>query len=94
VSAAKADLINSGPSESFLSPLLYRPFDNRFTYWTGRTKGFLAYPRRDVMQHVVKRHNLGMIFNRQIVGESVSHFGVSRIPICHGTFYLGNKGQD
>ena|GEM_PF-2574060 len=46
------------------------------------------------MQHVVGHKNVGMIFNRQIVGDSVSHFGVSRIPICHGTFYLGNKGQD
>ncbi|MFH1418769.1 MAG: type ISP restriction/modification enzyme [Planctomycetota bacterium] len=94
VSGARVDLVGSGPSQKFLSPILYRPFDTRFTYWTGRTKGFLAYPRREVMQHVVNRHNVGMIFNRQIVGESVSHFGVSRIPICHGTFYLGNKGQD
>jgi len=29
-------------------------------------------------------------------GLSLIHiyFGVSRVPICHGTFYLGNKGQD
>jgi hypothetical protein len=46
------------------------------------------------MQHIVGRRNIGLIFNRQIVGNSISHFGVSRIPICHGTFYLGNKGQD
>jgi hypothetical protein len=94
VSTAKADIAASGPSQNFISPILYRPFDTRFTYWTGRTKGFLAYPRRDVMQHVVGRTNIGMIFNRQVVGEIVSHFGVARVPICHGTFYLGNKGQD
>jgi predicted helicase len=94
VAAAKADIATSGPSERFLCPILYRPFDVRFTYWTGRTRGFLAYPRREVMQHLVGHDNVGMIFNRQIVGENVSHFGVSRIPICHGTFYLGNKGQD
>lgn len=46
------------------------------------------------MQHVIGYKNVGMIFNRQIVGDSVSHFGVARMPICHGTFYLGNKGQD
>jgi predicted helicase len=94
VAAAKADLAASGPSQRYLSQILYRPFDIRFTYWTGRTKGFLAYPRREVMQHVVGRRNVGMIFNRQIVGDNVSHFGVARTPICHGTFYLGNKGQD
>ena len=94
VSGAKADISASGPNQRYLCPILYRPFDIRFTYWTGRTKGFLAYPRREVMQHIVGHHNVGMIFNRQIVGDSVSHFSVARIPICHGTFYLGNKGQD
>jgi len=94
VAGAKADVAASGPDQRYLCPILYRPFDIRFTYWTGRTKGFLAYPRREVMQHIVGCRNVGMIFNRQIVGDSVSHFGVSRIPICHGTFYLGNKGQD
>ena len=94
VAAAKADIKASGPNQRHLCAILYRPFDRRFTYWTGRTKGFVAYPRRDVMQHLIGRRNIGMIFNRQIVGDSVSHFGVARIPICHGTFYLGNKGQD
>jgi type I restriction-modification system DNA methylase subunit len=94
VKAAKADVAASGPNQRFLCPILYRPFDTRFTYWTGTTKGFLAYPRREVMQHIVGHRNVGLIFNRQVVGDSVSHFGVARVPICHGTFYLGNKGQD
>jgi len=94
VAGAKADLAESGPNKRYVTQLLYRPFDLRYTYWTGKTKGFLAYPRRDVMQHVIGRKNFGMIFNRQIVGDIISHFGVSRFPICHGTFYLGNKGQD
>ena len=94
VAAAKADVATGGPNQRYLCPILYRPFDIRFTYWTGKTRGFLAYPRREVMQHVIGHKNLGMIFNRQIVGDSVSHFCVARMPICHGTFYLGNKGQD
>ena len=32
--------------------------------------------------------------NKKFVGEDFSHAGVSDIPICHGTFYLGNRGQD
>ena len=94
VANAQDDIEENGLSERWLTPILYRPFDMRWTYWTGKTKGFLAYPRRAVMQHIVGRKNLGLIFNRQIVGDSVSHFGVARVPICHGTFYLGNKGQD
>ena len=94
VAGAKADISASGPDKRFIKRILYRPFDSRFTYWTGKTKGFLAYPRREVMQHMIGYENYGMIFNRQVVGDEVSHFGVSNHPICHGTFYLGNKGQD
>src|SRR5439155_4150241 len=93
VVAAKKDVDDSGPARKHITQLLYRPFDLRFTYWTGRTKGFLAYPRREVMRHLVRQQNLGLMFNRQVVG-TISHFGVSRWPTCHGTFYLGNRGQD
>lgn len=94
VAGAKADLKASGLDRKLISKMLYRPFDIRYTYWTGVTKGFLAYPRREVMQHIVRKNNVGLIFNRQIVGDEISHFGVAKFPTCHGTFYLGNKGQD
>lgn len=94
VALAKKDVRDSGPSRKCVSEILYRPFDLRYTYWTGRTKGFLAYPRREVMQHIVGHENIALLFNRQIVGDSVSHFGAARWVTCHGTFYLGNKGQD
>ena len=94
VAGAKRDISENGIADRFIVQILYKPFDFRFTYWTGRTKGFLAYPRREVMQHVIGHENIGLIFNRQIAGKSVSHFGVSNLPIGHGTFYLGNKGQD
>lgn len=94
IAAAQADLRDHNCDNSYVTGMLYRPFDVRFTFWTGRTKGFLAYPRREVMQHMVGGSNIGIIFNRQITGASVSHFLVTRLPSCHGTFYLGNRGQD
>jgi len=94
VVAAQADIAEHGSSDDYITPLLYRPFDFRYTYWTGRTKGFLAYPRREVMQHMVAGSNVALMFNRQIAGKSVSQFGVTSVPACHGTFYLGNRGQD
>ena len=93
-SSAKADLVGSGPKRSQLRPILYNPFDIRWTYYTGVTSGFHARPRREVMQHVVKGENLCLMFNRQVVGEKVTHFGVTEGLAVHGTFYLGNKGQD
>ena len=93
VAGAQKDLSISGPKKSFITPIQYKPFDVRYTYWTGVTKGFLAYPRREVMQHVIGQNSACLMFNRQIVGVP-THFFVSEFSTNHGTFYLGNKGQD
>lgn len=94
LSKAQADLRQFGISRRNVRRILYRPFDFRFTYYTHKSSGFLGRPRFDLMRHMVDGLNIGLIFNRQIVGDSVSHFLVSRDLTCHGTFYLGNKGQD
>ena len=48
--------------------ILYRPFDIRKTLYTGRTKGFLAYPRSSTMQHMLQGDNTGLVLMR-INGE-------------------------
>ena len=94
VAGAQADLRQFGVSRKNVRRILYRPLDFRFTYYTHKSGGFLGRPRYDLMRHMLDGQNIGLIFNRQIVGDSVSHFSVSRDLTCHGTFYLGNKGQD
>nr|WP_263429643.1 type ISP restriction/modification enzyme [Nannocystis pusilla] len=94
LAAAQAELRALGPAPERVRRILYRPFDWRWTYMSERSGGFLGRPRVAVMRHMLAGGNLGLIYNRQIVGRSVSHFGVTREPICHGTFYLGNRGQD
>lgn len=42
----------------------YRPFDIRKTIFTGKTKGFIAYPRTKTMEHMLCP-NLGLAFSRQ-----------------------------
>lgn len=42
--------------------LTYRPFDTRYTYYSGK-QGFLGRPRRSVMQHFLKE-NLGLSFEK------------------------------
>ena len=80
--------------EGKIVPFLYRPFDFRNVYYSGKTSGFVARPRRDIMQHVVGRDNICLIVNRQNVRDHFSHVGVTNVACCHGTFYLGNRGQD
>lgn len=77
VDRAQKDLQESGISESKLAPILYRPFDVRFTYYTGTWKGFHSLPRWDVMQHILMHNNFGMIVNRQVRLDLITHFWVS-----------------
>lgn len=53
------------------SPILatqinYRPFDIRYTNYTGKTKGIIAYPRYKTTQHFIGKENLGLCFTRNI----------------------------
>lgn len=68
---AKEDLTNNYPYKGQFATILYRPFDNRWTYYTGNSKGFYSYPRKEVMQHFTRGENLGIVIGRQgqVVGS-------------------------
>ncbi len=66
VNFAKKDLQNNYPSKNKFTKISYRPFDDRYTFYTGKTKGFHCYPRNEVMQHFVNRDNLGLIMPKQV----------------------------
>jgi len=66
VSYAREDLVKSGLDFSNITPICYRPFEMRFTYYTGNSKGFHCYPRHEVMQHMFKRENVSLICPKQV----------------------------
>jgi predicted helicase len=59
-------------------PILYRPFDVRFTYYTGQSRGFICMPRPEVMGHMLAGENLGLISARSNKSPSPDHFFCSR----------------
>jgi predicted helicase len=61
---AQKDLKDSGLNEDNIVPILYRPYDTRYTYYTGKSRGFHCMPRNDVMRHML-HSNLCIICNRQ-----------------------------
>ena len=69
VKFAKKDLINNYPDKGVFTKVCYRPFDDRWTFYTGKSKGFHCYPRTEVMQHFTKGKNVGLIIGRQ--GQAV-----------------------
>ena len=62
---AQQDLLDSGPADNNVIPILYRPFDVRYTYYTGRDRGFLCRPRTEVMRHMLVGENLALCVGRQ-----------------------------
>jgi hypothetical protein len=69
VQLAQQDLKNSRLTREHIVPILYRPFDIRFTYYTGNSKGFHCMPRGEVMKHMLQQ-NLALCIGRagQVVG--------------------------
>jgi hypothetical protein len=54
VAGAKADIIaHKGKSE--FARIAYKPFDIRFTYYTGSTRGFMGTPGRKTVRQFVKK---------------------------------------
>lgn len=47
----------------------YKPFDNRYTYFTGTTKGLYSFPRLEVMRNLIEGDNIALIVSRQCVSD-------------------------
>ena len=66
VSLARKDLEDSGIDfNKCVVPIHYRPFDKRYTYYTGKSKGFHCRPRDEVMSHFLQFKNVGLMVCRQ-----------------------------
>lgn len=63
---AQKDLLDSGPTREKIAQILYRPFDVRHTYYTGRSRGFICRPRPEVMQHMLAGDNLALITPKRV----------------------------
>jgi predicted helicase len=64
VLSAQRDLRDSGLTQDKLAPLLYRPFDVRYTYYTGKPNGFHCRPRGEVMHQMLAGKNLAFNVTR------------------------------
>lgn len=83
---AKEDLIRGYE----IKDILYRPFDIRDTAFTGRSKGFLAYPREKTFKHFIKK-NIGLVTVRQQSTFDFQHVLVTKHMIESGAISLQTK---
>jgi predicted helicase len=77
VASAKADVVAHRGPDCF-RPILYRPFDIRFTWYSGQSKGFIGTPGHTLMRHMLAGKNLGLITLRQTRRSEIGTFLVGR----------------
>lgn len=77
VALAQADLRQSEIDLDNPIAMAYRPFDARFTYYTGHSKGFHSRPRPDVMNQMFF-DNVALLTSRLTKGEQFAHVFVTR----------------
>jgi len=72
---AKQDLIINNPR---MIRVMYRPFDNRYSFYTGKSKGFIAYPREEMIACLQDFDSMSIITCRQQSTFNFQHVFVSR----------------
>jgi len=86
VSLAQQDIRDHGVLRDRIVPVLYRPFDVRYTYYTGRSRGFICMPRPEVMGHMLRGENVGISSTRSIeIGRGFEHLFATRHIVQHHT---------
>jgi len=72
---AKENIINYGIKPEFIKQCLYRPFDLKWTYYTDKVRGFLAYPVFKVLSNMLYE-NVGLIVSRQGQASDLASWNV------------------
>jgi predicted helicase len=70
LSKAMQDLKENYKAENY-KHITYRPFDNRWTFFTGKPKGFFAYSQNRIMRNLKGGNNYALISGRQ--GQAVGN---------------------
>lgn len=71
VSYAKKDILETYKEYSFslITKIHYRLFDFRYTYYTGKSKGFLGTPSKKINYNMINKNNIGLVFTRGIISD-------------------------
>ena len=88
VTTAQADVRATGPSKALLTRYLYRPFDYRFTYFTGTARGFYASPCERVMKQFLGNDNVGIALSRTVESGAFEHVHCTSAAMGHHSVSL------
>lgn len=61
-------------------------FDIRWTYYSYKSSGFVAWPRNQTMDHFVNRENVGLIYMRGHIEQNGAAAGITKLVSSERTF--------
>lgn len=80
VEFCKTNVMQYGLKDSLFIKCSYRPFDTKWTYYTGVSKGFIGWPVKHIMQHFLRGDNVGLVTVRRIkTGNNLGVFVSNKI---------------
>ncbi|GHU19046.1 hypothetical protein FACS189472_08280 [Alphaproteobacteria bacterium] len=90
---AQQDLKDSELDENLIQSICYRPFDMRFTYYTGKSEGFHSRPRREVMRHMLTGENYTLVATRRVTTfKNYQHIFISKSLV--ESAFVSNKASE
>lgn len=93
VEFAQNDLKKTKLSNENIIKVSYRLFDDKFTYYTGNSKGFHCMPRGETMKHFFRKENIGLTVCKQFkTGATYQH-----VFICNKIIessYVSNRTSE
>jgi hypothetical protein len=81
IERAQADVRDNAKAE-FTYPIVYRPFDVRYTWYSGCGKGFIGTPASSLMKHMLQDDNLGLCCLRQARRAQIDGFFAVQHLVC------------
>lgn len=74
-----------GLSRDKVIPVAYRLFDERFMYYTGRSRGLCGWPVEKLMRNVTSGKNFGLVtVSKQLASMPTAYYFISDKPIVNG----------
>lgn len=91
IAGARIDLIKNDPR---VIDFMYRPFDSRKTFFTGKSKGFHGYPRMNTMRHILHdSKNMMLVLCRQQSTFNFQHVFVTKLVSDLNSISIQTKEQ-
>lgn len=90
---ARKDISESGPTPQNVQVVNYRPFDKKYLYYTGNSRGFVGWPVSQIMDNYVKGENIGLLCPKAFKDQSFSHVFVTD-TISEAIFLSSQTGSN